>query len=103
MWNFVMPEWLSNIADKVFTEAGILAFILFWMNIYQAIDARMTRKQAAKDLKEANDKIYYMGTKSVEQQIVTSAALDKNADAIETLTIVFEKSGILEKKNVRKT
>lgn len=94
----VFFNWLSGLGDKVFTEAGILAFILFWICVYLTWDNRCLRNERNKDSKDAFKQIYELGTAQTKTAIETNNVLDKVSDTVHILIRAFERAGILERK-----
>lgn len=74
-------EFINGLADKVFTEAGLVALLLFWANIYQASQLRAERKKN----EVLNEKIYALGTASVKQNEAHNHLLDKVAELMNRL------------------
>lgn len=77
-----MWEFLKDICDKVFTEAGILAGVLFIYSAYVTWDNRGWRKEN----KELHEKVYNMGLKQIEASVETNAVLDKLADMVQAIS-----------------
>lgn len=66
-------DWLNGIGDKIFTEAGVLAFVLFWWCVYLCWKNNDLEKYSRK----LNKHLYDLG---MAQTIATSevgAVLDK--------------------------
>lgn len=91
-------QGLHGMGEKVFTEAGVLAFILFWICVYLTWDNRCLRKEQSKDNKEAFKKIYELGITQSETAIETNHVLDKLGDTVHVITLMLERAGILERK-----
>lgn len=68
--------FLNGLGDKVFTEAGLVALLLFWANVYQASQLRAERNKN----EALNEKIYALGTASVKQNEAHNHLLDKVAE-----------------------
>lgn len=79
-------DFLSGLGEKVFSEAGILALIEFWLCVYFIWDNRGVRKE----LKTQNEKIYEIGVQSVAGSIETNNVLDKIGETLSALSKVNE-------------
>ena len=74
-------DFLEKIGDKIFTEAGLVAFLLFWGLIYVAIQLRGERKEN----RLLNQKMYDMGIKQTVTNSETNSLLDKISDAFKAM------------------
>lgn len=88
-----MWDAFAKIGDKVFTEAGVLAGILFLYAIYASWDNRGLRKE----LSQLHERVFNMGMKQVETSAETNTVLDKVIDAFDALTEA-KKEGKAEKE-----
>lgn len=79
-----MFEFLERISDKVFTEAGLLAGILFIYAIYLTLDNKSWRREN----RELHEKVYNMGLKQIETAVENNAVLDK---LVTTIGAISEK------------
>lgn len=77
-------ELLNTMADKVFTEAGLVAFLLFWWGIYLLLDNRAVKRENS----TLHDRIYNMGIEQTKVMASMNNILDKISD---TLTAKFNK------------
>lgn len=91
-------SWLHSLGEKVFNEAGILAFILFWSCIYLGWDNRCLRKDYKELSEKSSDRLFQMGTDQVKTSMESNHILDKMSDTIASLTALLERKGILRKK-----
>ncbi len=76
-----MFEFIQKIGDKVFTEAGLVAFLLFWGLVYCNLQLRGERKEN----KSLNQKMYDMGMKQTITNAETNSVMDKISDTMKTL------------------
>jgi hypothetical protein len=77
-----MWEFITGLGDKVFSEAGILALIEFWLCVYFIWDNRGLRKE----LKIQNEKLYDLGVQSVASSVETNNVLDKIGETLSVLS-----------------
>lgn len=92
-----MFEFLQSIGDKVFTEAGVLAFVLFWLSVYLLFDNKGLRKEN----RVLNDKLFDLGVKQTAAGIETNNILDKLGDTVEAVLKKLEELVGLVKKDMK--
>lgn len=68
-----MMEFIQSIGDKIFTEAGLVAFLLFWAYVYQMY--KNTRLETYN--RQLNGKVYQLGTSQITAMGEFSSVLDK--------------------------
>lgn len=84
--------FLKILADKVFTEAGLVAGLLFVWSIYLIRENKGWRKEN----KELHDKIYDMGMRQIEVNAEGNNVLDKIADTLDK--VITSKKAISQKE-----
>lgn len=74
--------WLVGLADKlgnrVYSDAGLTAFLLFCACLYLLLDNRSLRKE----IKNLNIKMYDMGILQAKASIEASGAYDKISEVV---------------------
>lgn len=76
-----LMDLLDKMGDRVFTEAGILALILFWFCIYLLLDNRSYRREN----RTLNDKIFTMGMQQVTVNSESNAVMGKLGETVGAL------------------
>jgi len=82
-----MTDYLTLLGDKIFTEAGVLCLVEFWLAVYVMWDNRGLRKE----LKGLNEKVYDLGIQAVASGVETNIVLDKIGDTLSALSKTQEK------------
>lgn len=77
-----MWDLLKDVADKIFSEAGILAGVLFVYSVYLTMDNRTWRKEN----KELHEKVYNMGLKQIEVSVELDNVLDTLLDTTKAIS-----------------
>lgn len=75
-----MDYW-QFIAERVFTEAGLVAFLLFVWGLYLVIQLHLKDKK----INELHDRIHSMGMEQIRLSVESNQVLDKIADTVHTL------------------
>ncbi len=72
----------AGIAKVIFTQAGLVAGLLFIYSVYVTWDNRGWRKEN----KALNERLIDLGGKQIETAVTTNAVLDKVAGAIQAMS-----------------
>ena len=75
-----LTKIMEFLGDKVFTEAGVVALLLFWWGIYLILDNRALRRENNK----LHDRVYNLGISQTEVNTETNNVLDKIVDALKS-------------------
>jgi len=94
-----MLEFLQHIGNIVFTEAGILAFILFWYGVFITLELRSVRIRKDNALKEQTDKVFVMGMGQIEASTKQVLVMQQISTNVRDLTDLLERNGIKAKEN----
>lgn len=72
---------VNDIGNKIFTEAGVLAFVLFWLLVYTLIDNRSWRREN----RDLNKQLVDMGMRQIEVSAETNNVIEKLSDTLDDM------------------